>query len=138
MLCGPETDTRILYGAIKTNDTDARNEVHIKLYNRARDIIQYTVSFDAALDFDGTAIGCEMTVLALNENDTCPMAAPNIPTRSCEHTSIQHCSPGMNRRRYNLYVGLLIESEARVKTQSAAMRLEEDTLLSQLFAMASV
>jgi hypothetical protein len=51
---------------------------------------------------------------------------------------IQQCGPGINRRRHNLYMGLLLESVARVNTQSAAMRLEEEALLCQLFATASV
>ena len=137
MLRGPETDTRKLHAAIKTIDTDARSDVRIKLYRRAGDILRCTVSFATALDCDGTAIGCEMTVLALEGEDSSPMAEPNIPTRRCERTSIQNCTPGTNRRRYNLYVGLLLESEARASTRSAAMRLEEEALLCQLFATAS-
>jgi hypothetical protein len=144
ILRGPETDTPTLHSAIKAVETNPQTGVQVTLYGRTGDCRQFTASFSAALDCDGHAIGCNISVLP---QDGKPAAAtsttpphPHQLDDCASGTHIQlrgvggHDGAGERRRRHNLYVGLLLESEARTSGQTAAARLEEEAVLCQLLA----
>ncbi len=132
ILRGPETDTPVFHAAIKAVDTNPQKDVHITLYGRAGDRLQCSASFTAVLDFDGHAIGCEISVRRIQ--DLLSTMPQDSPIRTGGATS----GPCLGRRRHNLYVGLLLESEAKLaakaNAQMAAARLEEEALLCQLLA----
>jgi hypothetical protein len=144
ILRGPETDTPTLHGAIKAVETNPQTNVQVTLYGRTGDSRRLTASFTAALDCDGQAIGCNITV---RPQDGEPAATPTTPLDP--HLS-SDCAPGTRlqlrgagldsagerRRRHNLYVGLLLESEAGASAQTPAARLQEEAVLCQLLATA--
>jgi hypothetical protein len=142
ILYGPETDTRLVHGAMKALDTDPQNDVHLTLYTRTGDRRQCAASFAAALDCDGHAIGCQISLRpSVDPPETTPPAPP--PTRLLGPDSIiRFRGPGLDRRRHNLYVGLLLESEAKhaaeADARAAAMRHAEEALLCQLLAAVCV
>ncbi len=146
VLCGPETDIPIVHGAIKTVDTNPQKDVHVTLYGRTGDRRHCAASFAAALECNSYSIGCEVSVLRLDDPPaTMPTAPPAPPTRFCQRSKdarSQLRNPGLDRRRHNLYVGLLLESEAKLAAKSnvlrAATRLEEEALLCQLLATVCV
>ena len=144
-LHGPETDSLAIYASIKGTNNEPQNTLDITLYGRDGDRHQCTASFAAELDSDGNTIGCEISVRSLHRDDAAsavaaPLASPAPPNRRCKgHPGpcAQHLAPGINRRRYNLYVGLLLEQEAGSNTQTAATCLMEEALLGQLIAMSA-
>jgi hypothetical protein len=87
------------------------------------------------MDCDGHAIGCEISVHphdgVLSATPSTPPPAPHLEL----HGAGLDCA-GDRRRRHNLYVGLLLESEAGAGGQTAAARLQDEALLCQLLAMA--
>jgi hypothetical protein len=131
ILGGPETDTPLISASIKAACIDPRSNVQITLYERAGDILQCTATFAAALDRDGCAIGCEISIRHL-ENAHVPPAPPAV----CADSSSKCTSVTSIRRRNNLYVGLLLDSESKASKPTAVARLEEDALLCRLLAEA--
>ena len=144
ILYGPQTDALILRNAIKAIDTNPQGNVDVRLYRRNGDSRRCIASFAAALDCDGEAIGCAITVRAQEEGQEAMPLVPDItltrqsncPSSPCIHLPEQRVH-GMNRLRHNLYVGLLLESEASGITPTVAARLQEDALLCQLLAAVS-
>ena len=134
ILRGPETDTPLLNAAIKAADTNPQSDVTVTLYGRAGDSHQCSASFAVALDRDGCAIGCEISVRP-PDNTEAPTAPPPCAFRRCERSASAH-APLRGRRSYNLHVGLLLESESQWSAPTAAARLEEEALLCQLLAEA--
>jgi hypothetical protein len=136
ILRGPETNTPLISASIKAACIDLQSNVQITLYGRAGDILQRTATFAAALDRDGCAIGCEISIRHL---ENAHAAMPPAPPAVCADSSGK-CTSGTSirtrRRRNNLYVGLLLDSESEASKPTAAARLEEDALLCRLLAEA--
>ncbi len=141
ILRGPETDAPIMHSAIKAADANPQHDVCVTLYGSTGDSRAYAASFAPALDCEGHAIGCRISILPLEE-----APAPSAPpARRCDAAP----SPGVrlrgsttaNRQRYNRDVGMLLDSEARraaarAAEPTAAARLEEEALLGRLLAEA--
>ena len=119
--------------AIKAAYTHPQKDILVTRYGETEEDRRCTATFAAVQDRDGYAIGCETSAHALGECETTTLPS-SAPVRRCERASCAPAGPGTDRRRHNLYVGQLLESEAKASTRTAAARLEEEALLSQLLA----